>query len=335
EQYKGEFSIRTDIYGLGATYYTLLTGIVPPDALYRSTQLNNGEIDPLKPVNEVIPGIPIVVAEAIQQAMSINADDRFSSVEQFREVLVSPANQAAPELSDSLPSTSPSPPAIASNQPDSLQPGELDGLQLVASRQADETPAPAPVPASERPHVTRVGKPGVQLILLALVLVISLSAGAGFWFYVRDHRPAHSTTPTPSLKRTSPTPISTATPVPSLYPALTGTYTGTIYDVSANARANMSLTSIRQNQLNVSGYLALGPNMQGSGSFKGTIDTTKHFQFIVTNATGKARMFFDGVMQSATSLSGDYYSCSPVGPPQGSQCSKAPGSYGIWSVALT
>ncbi|MGH2493219.1 MAG: serine/threonine protein kinase, partial [Ktedonobacteraceae bacterium] len=127
EQYKGEFSIRTDIYGLGATYYTLLTGIVPPDALYRSTQLNNGEIDPLKPVNEAIPGIPLVIAEAIQQAMSINVDDRFSSVEQFREVLVSPANQAAPELSDSLPSTSPSPPAIASNQPDSLQPGELDG----------------------------------------------------------------------------------------------------------------------------------------------------------------------------------------------------------------
>jgi serine/threonine protein kinase len=34
EQYSGEFGIRTDIYGLGATFYLLLTGIVPPDPLY-------------------------------------------------------------------------------------------------------------------------------------------------------------------------------------------------------------------------------------------------------------------------------------------------------------
>ena len=330
EQYRGEFSVRTDIYGLGATYYTLLTGIVPPDALYRSTRVNNGESDPLKPVNEVIPDIPIVVAEAIQQAMSINADDRFSSVEQFREVLVSPASQALSELSDSVLVTPASPPAIASNQPDTLQPGELDSLQPVAYRSVDEASVPVPAPAPEHQHATRVGRSGVLLILLAFVLVIGVSAGAGFWLSVRGHQPAHSTTTTPSLIRTSPT----STPAPSLYPALVGTYTGTLYDVSANVRTNMSLTGIRQNQLNVSGYLALGPNVQGSGPFRGTIDIIRHFQFIVTDASGKARMFFDGVMQSANSLSGDYYSCSPVGPPQGSQCSKAPGSYGIWSVAL-
>src|SRR5215469_9198854 len=45
EQYSEEFNTRTDIYGLGATCYTLLTGIVPPDALYRSTQMSDGEID--------------------------------------------------------------------------------------------------------------------------------------------------------------------------------------------------------------------------------------------------------------------------------------------------
>lgn len=75
------------------------------------------------------------------------------------------------------------------------------------------------------------------------------------------------------------------------------------------------------------------PNCKGSGPFSGTIDTAKHLQFTVTDAAGHATFFFEGAMQSATSLSGDYYQCLP-GPPQRGQCSKAPGSYGIWNVQL-
>ena len=329
EQYQGEFSVRTDVYGLGATCYTLLTGIVPPDALSRSTRLANGETDPLKPVNEVIPGIPAPAAEAIQRAMSIDDNDRFSSVEQFRAELIALASQASSGLAESLPPPSSSPPAIVPEQSGTLHAGQPGDLQPVASRQAEERLVPAPAPA--RQPATRVGKPGVLLILLALLL--SLSVGAGFWFYTRSPSPAHPTTSIPSLIRTSPTPI--ATPAPSIYPALTGTYTGTIYDVSTNVRTNMSLTGIRQNQVNITGYLALGPHIQGSGTFRGTVDTGKHLQFIVTDTAGKTTLFFDGVIQSATSLSGNYYSCRPVVPPQGGQCRQAPGSYGIWSVALT
>ena len=385
EQYSGKFSTRTDIYGLGATWYTLLTGIVPPDALYRSTQLSNGEIDPLKPIHEVMPDIPTLIAEAIQRAMSIDANDRFSSVEHFREVLASPVGQSWLELSRSMTSTSPPLSAPAPEQPAALHPGELDGLGPAASRQADEKPVPAPVPEQhsdesagvefsaddekpvpapapeqprtarasepgnlepaasrqkvetpapasmpEQPRAPRVWKPGVPLIVLALL--ISLGTGAGFWFHARSLSPAHTATPTPFVMRPSPTP--TATPVPSIYPTLTGTYSGTIYDVSANVSTNMSLTGIRQNQANISGYLALGPNIQGSGPFSGTIDTTKQFQFIVTDGAGNTRLFFEGVMQSSTSLTGNYYSCSPVGPVQGGRCSQAPGSYGIWNVIL-
>jgi eukaryotic-like serine/threonine-protein kinase len=87
EQYRGEFSTRSDIYGLGATFYILLTGLVPPDALFRSTQLDSTGIDLLKPVNEVVPTIPTVTAEAIQKAMALEDDHRFSSVEQFWEAL--------------------------------------------------------------------------------------------------------------------------------------------------------------------------------------------------------------------------------------------------------
>jgi len=90
EQYREEFSTRSDIYGLGATCYLLLTGLVPPDALYRARHLDSTGIDLLKPVNEVVPTIPPFTAEAIGQAMALEDDHRFSSVEQFWEALWSP-----------------------------------------------------------------------------------------------------------------------------------------------------------------------------------------------------------------------------------------------------
>jgi serine/threonine protein kinase len=87
EQYSGAFGTRTDLYGLGATCYILLTGLVPTDALYRATQLDSTGIDLLKQVNEVVSTIPTFTSEAIQQAMALEDEHRFSSVEQFWEAL--------------------------------------------------------------------------------------------------------------------------------------------------------------------------------------------------------------------------------------------------------
>ena len=91
---------------------------------------------------------------------------------------------------------------------------------------------------------------------------------------------------------------------------------------------------MRQSQGNISGYLTLGPSLQDGGHFSGTIDTTKELKFAVTVTPGNATLFFEGVMQSATSLTGDYYRCSPVNLSQEGQCKQAPGSYGIWDIVL-
>jgi serine/threonine protein kinase len=87
EQYGTDINVKKDIYGLGAVFYTLITGIVPTDAPTRLAQMDYKEIDPLKPVNEIVSTVPVHVAEAIDRAMSLDAREHFSSVEQFWEAL--------------------------------------------------------------------------------------------------------------------------------------------------------------------------------------------------------------------------------------------------------
>jgi serine/threonine protein kinase len=91
EQYGSGTSPRTDIYGLGATFYTLLTGIVPPDALSRFTRTWGNGSDPLKPARVHNPAIPAEVSSALQRAMSITSADRFETVEEFWQILVTHA----------------------------------------------------------------------------------------------------------------------------------------------------------------------------------------------------------------------------------------------------
>ena len=83
EQYDGEIDTRSDIYGVGATFYTLLTGIVPDDALYRASK----SVDSLEPMYQVVPAISMHVADTIHRAMSLSGNDRFASVQQFEQAL--------------------------------------------------------------------------------------------------------------------------------------------------------------------------------------------------------------------------------------------------------
>ncbi len=86
EQYGGRTSRRTDVYALGAIFYTLLTGGVPAAAPDRLARISAGEPDPLLPMDQFMPSLQIV-AHAILRALSLSRHDRFASVEQFREAL--------------------------------------------------------------------------------------------------------------------------------------------------------------------------------------------------------------------------------------------------------
>src|SRR6266571_2235525 len=80
-------SPRSDIYALGATLYHLLTGIKPPDALTRAGALANSKADPLRPANEIYPLVGSEIAAILNEAMALNAGDRFASANEFRAAL--------------------------------------------------------------------------------------------------------------------------------------------------------------------------------------------------------------------------------------------------------
>lgn len=97
EQYKtnGSQGPWTDIYALAATYYTSVTGKLPPDALDRL------ERDTLVPPSELGADMPRGKEKALLKALAVHEADRFQRVEDFVAALKAPESPAPAEAPES------------------------------------------------------------------------------------------------------------------------------------------------------------------------------------------------------------------------------------------
>ena len=352
EQYSTGTSTRSDIYGLGATFYTLLTGSIPADALYRITHIGDGNTDPLEPLNQLNPDIPQQIAGAVHRALAINSNDRFSTVEQLWQAFETepawrPLN--TPVIA----------PASQQRFPQNLM--EIDTSTPAALTQHK----PLPIHRSRKSRV---------LLLVLLVLLIASGIWAALLSYLASHPAANSptpqangaitvtavsptssptrttvtvtTTPRPGATSTSqpgvvptpfltpsPAPHPTATPAPSPtstpdpYPQLVGNYNGTLDDTTDNSTTNMALSIQQQpGQGNISGHFTVHPPL-GSGPFAGTVSTSKYIQFSVTSKNNSP-LYFWGSVQSNGDLNGNYCSLN-----RQNQCDPNAGTSGTWNAA--
>jgi serine/threonine protein kinase len=299
EHYTTGTNIRSDVYGLGATLYTLLTGEVPPEAIERMTQISNEDIDPLKPVSELVPTIPLHISQAIQRSMSIKMTQRFASVQDFWQVV----QQGSEE------------------QPSHSQ--ALDKINIsLAKPEVRRTKIAYSQITQEKPHARK------GLLLRAfLALLILVVIGTGIWRFAGFGGNQHATSAVGTVVSLHPPtlpPNTTALPSKSYaYPHLATSYTGTIVDLQANVPSQMTLAQMQQNSGRISGLFAA---MNIKAPYTGFLDTTTHIYFTVAASGNNASLNFTGSIQKNGILSGSFCQVD-----QNGQC--AGSVFGLWRVA--
>lgn len=321
EQYGMGTNTRTDIYGLGATIYTLLTGVVPADSFYRTTQLVSRGTDPLESIHKFAANVPQHIADAIYRAMAVDMNDRFPTVQDFWQELN--AHPVDFHLPGPLVIPGPTP---AQSRPASMNaplPPVHNATTAVTQRRSQDR--------------RRLG----VLFLLLFALFASITAAALLLpsMLGRQHNQTSFTPtapvthkPTPgSTPRHTPSPVVTQAPSPppspvsSGYPNVVGTFKGTILDELGPIRGNMSL-SIQQQQANISGNFTVSGGLTGSGPFTGYVTNKDYIQFIV-QSRGVNPLFFYGSVQTNGDFGGNYCSLDNTG-----HCNANVGGYGTWSV---
>ncbi len=304
EQYGKGTNQQTDIYALGATLYTLLTGRVPTDALMRSVELRNSDL--LKTAHQVNPAVPVAVSAVIEHAMRLRYQERYATVDEFWYEL----NQAA------------------QSQP-------TDKLIPAFTLSVNDARKPLPVQPLHRSSSLFVRRPVIaSLLTLLVLLVIALGAGG---FILSRNQPASHPAPsvvhsTSSIRRPAlmtvpncplPAFVPSSPAAPQYIQAAPG-YAGTISNNVASASTNnrgtpLCFSDVHQNGQNISGKFS---GLGFISTFKGTVTQDKvKFSVPIGSDTTYA---FEGGIRSVGDMGGSYQVLDNTG--------QSLGEGGLWEV---
>jgi serine/threonine protein kinase len=149
EQYSsaGRLDPRTDIYGLAATLYHLITGVPPLPALDRTSGFD------LPPPHLVEPEVGEALSDAILQGLAMRMDERPASVAEFAQ-LINEALEEDLQPPASVPSSAQPPPAYVSppaQSPPASVPSSVQPPPASVPPPAQSPPASVPPPAQSPP----------------------------------------------------------------------------------------------------------------------------------------------------------------------------------------
>jgi serine/threonine-protein kinase len=191
EQYliKEKRTPASDVYGLAATLYALLTAQVPTPAVIRDRQ-------PMPAPRELRPQVSASVNQAIVRGMAIEARYRPASVEQWLSLLPDPQLAKVKGVAiASIPThTEPTVPINAQHLPNVDEVPQGQENSPPAPQVA--TQAPSQVVAQALAAVKQLGVPGL-LIGGALAIFATLVAFATIWNQSKPQQPIASPSPQP------------------------------------------------------------------------------------------------------------------------------------------
>ncbi len=106
EQYTQQVDPRADLYSVGATLYTLLSGEIPPSATDRSLErvTTADNTDPLDALDTTLSYVSTSTRDVVKRLLSLDPNQRYQTAKEVKKAVSTEPLPSNPQLPDSLPS---------------------------------------------------------------------------------------------------------------------------------------------------------------------------------------------------------------------------------------